>query len=59
MDFFAISPVLPPDLLGVTVGGTELLDVEDPGGTVLLESQPKEIAAKSASVRNDANLLII
>jgi hypothetical protein len=59
MDFFAILPVLPPDVLGVTVGETELLAVEDSGGAVLLESQPKEIAAKSAGVRNDANLLII
>jgi hypothetical protein len=57
--FFGSLPVLPPDAPGVTVGEAELLAVEESGGVVLLESQPKESAQKSASVRYDANLLII
>jgi hypothetical protein len=59
MDLFGTLPVLPPEVLGVTGGETELLVFEDSGGVVPLESQPKEIAAKSAIVSNDANLLII
>ena len=59
MLFFGTLPVLRPDLLGVTVGETGLLAVDDSAGVVLLELQPKEIAAKNVSVRSDANLLII
>ena len=59
IDFFAILPALPAGVFPAAVEDASVFGFAESVEVVLPESQPDEVAAKSASARNDASLLII